>query len=460
MRPPRLAAVSLFTNCGAGDLGYRRAGFRFQVMAELESRRLEVARLNHPEAEGVEGDLRDTWQEVVAAHRRRVPGRAPALLAACPPCQGISSARSGRGRGSDADAGSRDSRNLLVDVIASVAGELAPRLVVVENVSAFLTRRVRHPDTHAPISAAALLVSRLAGDYIPFVVRLDLADFGIPQTRKRSFLTLVRRGEPGLVRLQAAGKVPFPAPSHGPDGTAPHVSVTDALNELGAETLNSAAPEVAGSGMHAVPVYDRRRYQMVSNIPPGSGTSAWHNDVCPDCGKIAAADTDAWCPACGGPLARPVVPVAGGGWRLVSGFANSSYRRMRPDAPAATVTTASGRVGSDNTLHPTEHRVLSPWECPRLQTIPPEFRWGDHLKRYGHTSLRAMIGEAVPPQFTERHGRVLVSLLDGRVSRRAMSSTDQRVRAASKALGSAAHDTEAVDTPSASAGCGAFDAGW
>jgi DNA (cytosine-5)-methyltransferase 1 len=107
-----------------------------------------------------------------------------------------------------------------------------------------------------------------------------------------------------------------------------------------------------------------------------------------------------------GPLARPVtLHEEDRGWRLIKGFRNSSYRRMPPDRPAATITTASGRVGSDYTLHPSENRVLSVLECQHLQTIPAEFDWGDHLEVHGHTSLRAMIGEAVPPQFTELHGR-------------------------------------------------------
>ena len=180
MTSPKLPAVSLFTNCGAGDLGYRRAGFQFEVIAEIESRRIDVARLNHRRAAAVQGDLRETWPEVVRAYRQRCGKRPPALLAACPPCQGMSSARSGRGLARDADAGSRDSRNLLVDVIANVASELLPRAIVVENVVAFLTRRVRHPVTDEPVSAAALLISRLAEDYEPFAMRADLAELWRP----------------------------------------------------------------------------------------------------------------------------------------------------------------------------------------------------------------------------------------------------------------------------------------
>ena len=80
-----------------------------------------------------------------------------------PPCQGMSSARGSRGHESDADAGSRDARNLLVEVIADVAKKVEPRIVVVENVPAFLSRLVIDPDTREPISAAALLI-RLLGE--------------------------------------------------------------------------------------------------------------------------------------------------------------------------------------------------------------------------------------------------------------------------------------------------------
>ena len=37
----RTHAVSLFSNCGAGDVGYRQSGFQFDMMAELDPRRLE-----------------------------------------------------------------------------------------------------------------------------------------------------------------------------------------------------------------------------------------------------------------------------------------------------------------------------------------------------------------------------------------------------------------------------------
>jgi DNA (cytosine-5)-methyltransferase 1 len=95
----------------------------------------------------------------------------------------------------------RDQRNLLVTLIAKVAKELRPRVVVVENVQAFLTRQVRHPETNRPISAAKLLIEHLAEDYQPFPLLADLCHYGVPQTRKRAFLTFIHRQERFLEQL-------------------------------------------------------------------------------------------------------------------------------------------------------------------------------------------------------------------------------------------------------------------
>lgn len=397
-------------------------------MAELDGRRLEVCLANHQGAEGVPGDLRETWEQVVRKYEQResfdgtsvTAESGPALLAACPPCQGMSSARSGLGRGDDANAGSRDSRNLLVEVVACVATAIRPQVVVVENVPQFLTRKVWHPDRKdTPIAAARLLVDRLRDQYQVFPVVTDLADYGVPQTRRRAFLTFIRRDLPAYELLVTAGRTPYPIPTHATDhgGQAP-ISIGERLKELGLPSLDARSRETARSEgferLHEVPVWTDRRHPMVEAIPAHSGRSAWENDSCPSCGPVAGlTPDDVRCPNCEQPLLRPVVREEDGGVRFVKGFRNSSYRRMNPDQPAATITTASGHLGSDLTVHPWETRLLSTLECARLQTFPEDFKWGDAVQRWGHTNVREMIGEAVPPQFTKMHGQVLVSLLNG-----------------------------------------------
>ncbi len=444
----KLRAVSLFSNCGAGDMGYRSAGFRFDVMAELDPRRLEVCLLNHPEAIGVTGDLRRTWRKVISEYRSIAGNARPALLCACPPCQGMSSARSDRGHHDDADAGSRDTRNLLVTVIAKTALELKPSLVVVENVSAFLTRKVRHPRDRKPISAAHYLIAQLSDKYFPFPLMADLADFGVPQSRVRAFLTFVRRDLAGLPMLRRIARAPYPRPTHaGEIGGTRSINVVEALASFDLPKLDAKRASTASSqgygGFHTVPVWDERTYAMVSAIPPNSGGSAWENESCQYCGKVKVTSTDVLCPKCSEPLLRPIVKDKSR-YRLVKGF-KTSYRRMHADRPAATVTTASGHVGSDYTIHPRQNRLLSMLECALLQTIPREFDWGDALEKWGHSNVRDMIGEAVPPAFTRMHGEILAGVLNNKWARAPIAAADDRCVKAWSHLSSAAEKADRRD---------------
>lgn len=435
----QLRAVSLFSNCGAGDMGYAKAGFRFNVMAELDPRRMEVCLLNHPGAEAVPGDLRETWREVVKKYRAKAGEQRLALLAACPPCQGLSTARSDRGKEEDADAGSRDKRNLLVTVVSRVARALKPDMVVLENVQAFLARKIRHPVTRQPISAAKLLIDALDRDYVAFPVLLELSDFGVPQTRKRTFLTFLRRGLPALDRLVKAGMTPYPFPTHAKEHGGKPVTLREALRQFALPSLDARLPAKAcsdvGGGLHSVPVWQDRRYSMVAAIPRHSGKSAWDNTACEACGDVNVGPEATVCPLCGLPLLRPVVPDGKGGYRFIKGFRSSSYGRMKSNQPAATVTTASGHTGSDHTIHPFENRLLSTLECALLQTFPEKFKWGEALAKWGHTNIRDMIGEAVPPMFTEQHGRILAALLSNHVKRSLLPAKDVRANRALKKLG-------------------------
>ena len=435
----KLRAVSLFSNCGAGDVGYAAAGFQFDVMAELDPRRMEVCCRNHANATGVVGDLRSTWLEVVDVYKKKSKGARLSLLAACPPCQGMSTARSFSGKGGDPDAGMFDARNLLVTTIANVAKSLMPKVLVVENVQPFLTRQIRHPRTGEGVSAASFLIAELKSDYAVFPIACDLCNFGVPQTRKRAFLTFVHNSERGLKMLKDNMKVPYPRQSHSVELTRKPITLRNALKKMNLPSLDASTKKKAtsnvGGGLHTVPVWNDARYPMVKAIPRHTGQSAWDNDSCQKCGSVEVAESAANCPICSGPLLRPVVKSGNGRFRLVNGFRNSTYRRMNSDRPSATVTTASGRIGSNNTIHPFENRLLSPLECALLQTLPRSFNWGDALEKFGHTNIRAMIGEAVPPLFTKKHGKALRAVLENDTCIRLMGSDDSCHQRAVKKLG-------------------------
>lgn len=416
-------------------------------MAELEPDRLRVCSWNHretpsgdpiPEGNFVLGDLRDTYGSVTDRYRETIGENIPpALLSACPPCQGMSTARGGIGRGDDLKSGEQDERNLLVKVIADVAEELAPKLIVVENVPAFLTRKVPHPDDPTEgISAARLLCRDLVDDYRPFPFLTDLADYGVPQRRQRTFVTLIRRDLDVLDYLDREGAFPYPEPREG------EVTLREFLKDHNFPKLDAKHRTRGDSEMDQVPSWSEEQYRMVDAIGEPGG-SAWANDCDNEgCEQVELGEDDAVCPSCEEPLPRPTVTDDEGNVRLVKGFRRTSYRRMPLDEPAPTITTASNRIGSDYTIHPTENRLLSPRECQALQTFPESFQWrdpetGEHaLELFGVNEFRAMIGEAVPPAFTEKHGRALRGLLEGNFDElEFISADDERCVKAKETLG-------------------------
>ena len=417
-------------------------------MAELEEDRMEICEWNHkrlsnreelPSDNFVEGDLRSTWTEVRDRFRDTAGGgELPTLLSACPPCQGMSTARSGIGQGDDLESGKQDERNLLVKVIADISDTLRPKAIVVENVPTFLTRKVPHPKTGEGISAARLLCRDLKGEYHPFPFLADLADYGVPQHRQRTFLTFLRKDLPVLDVLVELGLYPYPSPRE------KQITLAEFLkeNQKDLPELDAKHNPSGEDPMDQVPSWSDHQYRMAKRIEE-PGESAWKNGCDnPDCDVDLVDEDRATCPKCDELLPRPIVDEEGKEPRLVKGFRRSSYRRMPLDRPAPTVTTASNRMGSNYNIHPKENRLMTPRECARLQMFPTDFQWrdpetGEHaIDRFGVNDVRAMIGEAVPPAFTEQHGEVLLSLLNGEVDERELiAASDERCTKAMDTLG-------------------------
>lgn len=435
-RKPAFPALSMFSNAGIGDYGYRLAGFTFHAHAELRPARLAIAKLNHPRTADVAGDLRETLPRFIEAYEDYAEGRRPALLTGCSPCQGMSTASAWARKGKTGP--SDDHRNVLPFLIADAAQKLQPRIVVVENVPSIMTTCVVDPATGQEGYIFDLLADRLA-NYAVFPATLQFADFGIPQRRRRAVFTFIRRDEPCLARLKQHGTTPYPRRTHdatGRHGLLPWRTVRGFLGAPRFRPLDSrteAAARDPSDPLHYVPFYDADRYDLVRMIPPYSGKSAYETEQCPHCSASPQPHKAATCVKCDKPLhSRPIV-LRNGKPALIVGHA-TSYKRMPPDLPASTITTANGHLGSDTKIHPWENRLLSPRECATLQTIPRDFKWG---KSPGdlptNEVLRSVIGEAVPPWFTYLHGLVLYSLLRGGLaSPYLMPQTDQSIEPASR----------------------------
>lgn len=421
-----LAAISLFSGAGLSDLGYERAGFRFVVQVEADRLRAGLGQDNFPRSTWIVGDARKATGRIIEAYKAATK-RPLSLLVATPPCQGMSSSNPGRGKRRAKTQRAQEEKNKLILAIIPVARALSPKVIVAENVRPILTLEIIRRTRRARLID---FVRRELPDYEFFEGVVDVADYGVAQTRKRAIIVGVRKDRPWLQRLRREGLLPWPSPSHAPNsvnGKGAWVNVRQWLKAVGYEPLDSKNRDSARGRhpLHFVPHYERNpdRYVQISQIPPFSGKSAYANSTCLECGAKRVPLRLVRCSRCGAAMRNRPYVIVKGRPRLIKGFA-SSYRRMEADRPASTVTTNSSHIGSDFKIHPWEHRVLSILEVSDLQTVPRFFDWSRALTEGRSYLIRNVVGEALPPYFTFLHGTLLWRLLRARrLSSKAFAAT-------------------------------------
>lgn len=391
--------VSLFSGAGLGDYGLKLAGGKCIGACEIDPQRREVHKANI--GAPTWGNLRTEKEQLIASLGRKRPD----LLIATPPCQSFSTANSRRGNLEDPEHATRDDRNNLFFEALDVARALRPKVVVFENVPNFLKRKIRSHDGKLVGRVEDFLRASL-GEYIGWCNVVCFSELGTPQRRKRSVAVFVRSD------CLAADASHFPSPASwaGKLSKIPQ-TIGAALKGLPALDGNSLGSAVCPKDiLHQVPVYSELHYQWISDIPSGSGQSAWEN-ACRTCGDASTPMFSVVCVACGSNMYnRPHVPTTRNKIRPIKGF-KTSYKRMPADELAPTVTTASSHFSSDLKLHPTENRVLSARECAILQTVPYSFVWPKAQQFKKGYLVREMIGEAVPPLVTYRLGLEVAGLL-------------------------------------------------
>lgn len=168
---------------GAGGqaLGLEEAGFEHLACLEIDPAACATLRHNRPNWNVIEGDLR-RWTPEPAL-------RGVALLAGGVPCPPFSIA--GHQRGSD------DERDLFPAMLDLVK-QLEPRAVMIENVRGLLGRKF--DDYRAEIVSD---LKHLGYEYCGWEL-LDAADFGVPQTRPRAILVVMRPDAAAYFRWPAS----------------------------------------------------------------------------------------------------------------------------------------------------------------------------------------------------------------------------------------------------------------
>ncbi len=425
-----LASASLFSGGGVGDVGIEW-GLGVPVIAacELVSSRAELIHRNFPETRVFEGDIWNLKTDYVRYINKRLGGLRPWLLTLSPPCQGMSS--NGAGRISAAiRSGKReveDERNRLVLPGLDIIEELRPDWFLIENVRRMENSVIRN-ENGDPENILKLIGRRLHP--IGYTIRsaiLDFRRYGIPHHRDRLITigcrlpSIVQEVRP-LTKFFSKEISDFhPPPSHGGCGLPAPVTLREAIGHLPSlDALTNLSD--TKDPYHRVPLWNERQYYWMSNTPEGE--TAFDNNRCIYCETSGHVSEAVFCRTCRKPLPKPTI-IKNGTARLVRGF-RTSYRRMRWDKPASTLTMNSGVISSDLKGHPDQHRVLSLREILILSTLDHpvwnhsyEFEGVRHGRmqptlKFSPRLVREVVGESIPPLGMKHIVRHLADL-DGRL---------------------------------------------
>ena len=130
----RVVVADFFSGCGGTSAGLRQAGMEIAVGIDIDPDAAQTFRLNFPEADFIQADVRSIATDDLASPLRRRGWGEPdtfLLFSACAPCQPFSRQRRGR---NDND----DRMPLLADLVRFVDRYL-PDFIFLENVPGLQT---------------------------------------------------------------------------------------------------------------------------------------------------------------------------------------------------------------------------------------------------------------------------------------------------------------------------------
>ncbi len=325
--------VDLYSGCGGVTAALRAQHFKVVAAVDNDPLAAQTYRLNNKNTHFYEMDIRDVKPKEIRT--KHLGNTDLDVLVVCSPCQPFSNQNKNRGA---------DARSELILQATRFARILNPKIIFFENVPG-----IARKETSSVLTKLRDDLNQL-GYNLNEPQTIDMADYGVPQRRRRCVLFATR---PGYTM-----ELPAPLTVEGHRRT-----VRMAIGDLN--------PLRSGSKSKKDPLHFARDHQpialnrMASIKKNGGDRFSLPLELELECHK--------------GKTGYPDV-----------------YGRMWWDRVAPTLTTGCTDVTRGRYMHPTQNRAISLREAARLQTFPDTYIFEGNSGQ-----IATQIGNAVPPAFIE-----------------------------------------------------------
>lgn len=339
-----MKGISIFSSAGIAETYFKESGIDIVAACELVSKRSELYKWLYPDCNVINGDI--TKDNVFEKIKREALDNNCKFLIATPPCQGMSSLGK-----KDYD---NDKRNYLVFYAFDLIDSCDFDYILIENVPKYLK-------LYFPYNGELKLLIDIIKDKYQHKYNIDsfilnAKDYGVPQSRPRGFIRIWKKG------LSWAKPIP-----------QKEITLQESIGNL--PSLESG--QTSDIKWHNAKVHNER--EVLAMRHTHEGKSAMVNEF--------------------------YYPRKANGERI-KGFHNT-YKRMKWDEPCPARAINNGNIGGHNNVHPgriqpdgtvSDARVLTLRELFIVSSLPADWDLPDWCT---DTLIRTVIGEAIPPRFSE-----------------------------------------------------------
>lgn len=348
-------AVDLFCGCGGLSLGMRKAGIKVLAGIDVDKDMKSTYELNNPSSKFLLKDIQEVSVETINEIFDGYDG--PKILAGCAPCRPFSSI--------NREGGKKHLDYGLLDFFTQLILEVKPDGVLMENVPGLFK-------SENEVFTRFMDAIEKIGLYPALDPQADVADYGVPQHRKR------------LILIASKGTPKLPRKSHGPGTKKRYITVRQAISYLPKIQAGYRENNVRKHSCKSLNEMNALRI----HITPHDG------------GSRKDTPMELWIPA-----------------HLNHSGHGDTYGRMKWDEPSPTLTCRCISITNGRFGHPEQDRGISLREAALLQSFPKTYKLPDSFE-----IAQRCIGNSFPPLMAAKVSKSLLRSINNNRSKEAVEN--------------------------------------